>query len=132
MSIIKKKYVNHYKFFIILKWVHFDKSLCLKLYLLHSWLAMPFAFCTREKQPWNEFSESAENGPTTKILQEVTEFLLSLDLLYQIQYHRMHFYVYLHPAFQRAFDYFLLYLSRSSIYLALICILNKQLMCFTF
>lgn len=32
---------------------------------------MPFAFCTREKQPWSEFAESAENGPTTKFLQEV-------------------------------------------------------------
>lgn len=32
---------------------------------------MPFAFCTREKLPWTEFAESAENGPTTKMLQEV-------------------------------------------------------------
>lgn len=31
---------------------------------------MPFAFCTREKQPWCEFAESAEHGPTTKLLQE--------------------------------------------------------------
>ena len=33
--------------------------------------AMPFAFCTREKYPWCEFAESAEDGPTTKFLQEV-------------------------------------------------------------
>jgi beta-ureidopropionase len=33
--------------------------------------AMPFAFCTREKHPWCEFAESAENGATTKMLQEV-------------------------------------------------------------
>lgn len=33
--------------------------------------AMPFAFCTREKQPWCEFAESAEEGPTTKMLTEV-------------------------------------------------------------
>ncbi|CAL1537703.1 unnamed protein product [Lymnaea stagnalis] len=32
---------------------------------------MPFAFCTREKQPWCEFAESAENGATTKFLQEL-------------------------------------------------------------
>ena len=32
---------------------------------------MPFAFCTREKHPWTEFAESAEDGPTTKFLQQV-------------------------------------------------------------
>lgn len=32
---------------------------------------MPFAFCTREKLPWTEFAESAEDGPTTKFCQEV-------------------------------------------------------------
>ena len=32
---------------------------------------MPFAFCTREKQPWCEFAESAEHGPTTKLCEEV-------------------------------------------------------------
>ena len=32
---------------------------------------MPFAFCTREKSPWCEFAESAEDGPTTKLMQEV-------------------------------------------------------------
>ncbi|KAF2880411.1 hypothetical protein ILUMI_25768 [Ignelater luminosus] len=32
---------------------------------------MPFAFCTREKQPWCEYAESAESGPTTKFLQEL-------------------------------------------------------------
>ena len=34
---------------------------------------MPFAFCTREKQPWCEFAESAEDGPTTKFLQKVRD-----------------------------------------------------------
>ncbi|CAH0548755.1 unnamed protein product [Brassicogethes aeneus] len=29
---------------------------------------MPFAFCTREKQPWCEYAESAQNGPTTIFL----------------------------------------------------------------
>ncbi|XP_065760246.1 beta-ureidopropionase isoform X4 [Muntiacus reevesi] len=32
---------------------------------------MPFAFCTREKLPWTEFAESAEDGPTTKFCQEL-------------------------------------------------------------
>lgn len=33
--------------------------------------AMPFAFCTREKEPWTEFAESAEEGNTTRFCQEV-------------------------------------------------------------
>ncbi|XP_075071569.1 beta-ureidopropionase [Mixophyes fleayi] len=32
---------------------------------------MPFAFCTRERLPWTEFAESAENGITTKFCQEL-------------------------------------------------------------
>ena len=32
---------------------------------------MPFAFCTREKDPWNQFAESAASGPTTQFLQKV-------------------------------------------------------------
>lgn len=32
---------------------------------------MPFAFCTRERLPWTEFSESAEDGPTTLFCQEL-------------------------------------------------------------
>ncbi|KAF5301073.1 hypothetical protein FQA39_LY10892 [Lamprigera yunnana] len=35
--------------------------------------SMPFAFCTREKQPWCEFAESAQDGPTTKFLQELAK-----------------------------------------------------------
>lgn len=35
-------------------------------------IAMPFAFCTREKHPWCQFAESAENGPTTEFLKPVT------------------------------------------------------------
>jgi beta-ureidopropionase len=35
---------------------------------------MPFAFCTREKHPWCQFAESAENGPTTKFLEAVRIF----------------------------------------------------------
>lgn len=36
---------------------------------------MPFAFCTREKHPWCQFAESAEDGPTTVFLQEVSTAL---------------------------------------------------------
>ncbi|CAL1616459.1 unnamed protein product [Knipowitschia caucasica] len=32
---------------------------------------MPFAFCTREKEPWTEFAESAEDGQTTRFCQEL-------------------------------------------------------------
>ncbi|XP_059910740.1 beta-ureidopropionase [Gadus macrocephalus] len=34
---------------------------------------MPFAFCTREKEPWSEFAESAEDGPTTRFCQELAK-----------------------------------------------------------
>ncbi|KAF8568833.1 hypothetical protein P879_08769, partial [Paragonimus westermani] len=32
--------------------------------------AMPFAFCTREKMPWCEFAESAEDGPSICLLKQ--------------------------------------------------------------
>ncbi|KAG1714285.1 Beta-ureidopropionase [Nymphon striatum] len=34
---------------------------------------MPFAFCTREKYPWIEFSESAETGPTTQFCADLAK-----------------------------------------------------------
>lgn len=34
---------------------------------------MPFAFCTRERQPWLEFAECAETGATTRFLQQVLQ-----------------------------------------------------------
>lgn len=34
---------------------------------------MPFAFCTREKHPWTEFAESAVDGPTIKLCQELAK-----------------------------------------------------------
>ncbi|XP_022662931.1 beta-ureidopropionase-like [Varroa jacobsoni] len=34
---------------------------------------MPFAFCTREKLPWCEFAESAEDGPTVKRCQTLAQ-----------------------------------------------------------
>ena len=33
--------------------------------------ACPFFFCTREKLPWTEFAESAEEGITTTLVKEV-------------------------------------------------------------
>ncbi|XP_063769109.1 beta-ureidopropionase isoform X2 [Pseudophryne corroboree] len=36
---------------------------------------MPFAFCTRERLPWTEFAESAENGITTKFCQESSYYM---------------------------------------------------------
>lgn len=32
---------------------------------------MPFAFCTREKQPWCEFAEDVHNGPSTVFLADL-------------------------------------------------------------
>ncbi|XP_053611873.1 uncharacterized protein LOC128676014 [Plodia interpunctella] len=37
--------------------------------LQEAW-SMPFAFCTREKQPWCEFAESALDGPSIQFLKE--------------------------------------------------------------
>ncbi|XP_065664113.1 beta-ureidopropionase [Hydra vulgaris] len=34
---------------------------------------MPFAFCTREKHPWCQFAELAENGATTIFLQHLAK-----------------------------------------------------------
>lgn len=34
---------------------------------------MPFAICTREKQPWCEFAEPAETGPTTRLMQQLAK-----------------------------------------------------------
>ncbi|XP_054852458.1 beta-ureidopropionase [Eublepharis macularius] len=34
---------------------------------------MPFAFCTREKLPWTEYAESAEDGPTTRFCQKLAK-----------------------------------------------------------
>lgn len=34
---------------------------------------MPFAFCTRERLPWTEFAESAEDGPTTRFLKPLAK-----------------------------------------------------------
>ncbi len=46
----------------------------------HIRLDMPFAFCTRERIPWCEFAESAEEGPTTKFLSNVSFPFASLSI----------------------------------------------------
>lgn len=40
------------------------------LCLQEAW-TMPFAFCTREKTPWTEFAESAEDGPSTLLMKKL-------------------------------------------------------------
>ena len=46
-------------------------------------LAMPFAFCTREKHPWTQFAESAETGASTMFLADVglSQKVIKLSLL---------------------------------------------------
>ncbi|XP_073675480.1 beta-ureidopropionase isoform X2 [Garra rufa] len=36
---------------------------------------MPFAFCTREREPWTEFAESAEDGLTTRFCIQSTYYM---------------------------------------------------------
>ncbi|KAI5614125.1 beta-ureidopropionase, partial [Silurus asotus] len=40
--------------------------------LQEAW-TMPFAFCTRERAPWTEFAESAEDGFTTQFCQKLAK-----------------------------------------------------------
>eukprot|EP01098_Paradermamoeba_levis_P017156 TRINITY_DN967_c0_g1_i1.p1 TRINITY_DN967_c0_g1~~TRINITY_DN967_c0_g1_i1.p1 ORF type:complete len:390 (-),score=112.62 TRINITY_DN967_c0_g1_i1:60-1229(-) len=40
--------------------------------LQEAW-TMPFAFCTREKQPWCEFAESAEDGYSVRFIQKMAK-----------------------------------------------------------
>ena len=50
------------------------------IHFFNNFIAMPFAFCTREKKKWCEFAESAEDGPTSKFLSEVRKlFFLKLQ-----------------------------------------------------
>ena len=42
--------------------------------LQEAW-TMPFAFCTREKQPWMEFAENPYQGASTKFLQNVSTII---------------------------------------------------------
>ena len=40
------------------------------LCLQEAW-TMPFAFCTREKQPWMEFAENAKTGRSSQFISKV-------------------------------------------------------------
>jgi len=40
--------------------------------LQEAW-TMPFAFCTREKQPWLEFAEDAENGQSSQFIKRIAK-----------------------------------------------------------
>ncbi|XP_027552702.1 beta-ureidopropionase isoform X1 [Neopelma chrysocephalum] len=61
---------------------------------------MPFAFCTREKLPWTEFAESAEDGPTTKFCQEVCVYLIE-KLCSFVQLAKKHNMVVVSPILER-------------------------------
>ncbi|XP_027517505.1 beta-ureidopropionase isoform X1 [Corapipo altera] len=61
---------------------------------------MPFAFCTREKLPWTEFAESAEDGPTTKFCQEVCVYLIE-ELCSSVQLAKKHNMVVVSPILER-------------------------------
>lgn len=40
---------------------------------MNCFLAMPYIFCTREKYPWCEMAEDAENGPSTSLLRKIAQ-----------------------------------------------------------
>ncbi|XP_046603199.1 beta-ureidopropionase isoform X1 [Neodiprion virginianus] len=42
------------------------------LCLQEAW-SMPFAFCTREKQPWCEFAEDVSDGPSVMVLRKLAQ-----------------------------------------------------------
>ena len=56
---------------------------------------MPFAFCTREKHPWCEFAESAEDGPSTKFLSPLAKkygmVIVSPILVWTLKYENFFF-----------------------------------------
>lgn len=66
---------NKSPFHPILKYTN-KRDRNLLIFHFYLFLAMPFAFCTREKEPWCEFAEPAETGPTTSFLQTVIRCIL--------------------------------------------------------
>ena len=42
--------------------------------LQEAWTS-PFFFCTRERYPWSEFAEDAENGRSTLFIKQVLRFI---------------------------------------------------------
>lgn len=62
-----------------------NRSNILCTILFQIYVAMPFAFCTREKHPWCEFAEEADTGTTTLFLQDVnfrSNFVLDPNILH--------------------------------------------------
>jgi len=53
--------------------IHAAGSMGVNVLCLQEAWTMPFAFCTREKYPWLEFAEEAENGRSTKFLQQLAK-----------------------------------------------------------
>ena len=66
--------------------------------------ACPFFFCTREKLPWTEFAESAEDGITTTLVKEVYTYtcttlkyqslIAKIKFLITMYEELVHYYVY--------------------------------------
>jgi beta-ureidopropionase len=68
--IVKQREAIHQR---IAKLIHAASLMNTNIVCLQEAWHMPFAFCTREKQPWCEFAESAYDGPSTKFLQILAE-----------------------------------------------------------
>jgi len=53
--------------------IHAAGALGVNVLCLQEAWTMPFAFCTREKVPWLQFAEDAENGRSTKFIQRMAK-----------------------------------------------------------
>lgn len=69
------------------------------LCLQEAW-TMPFAFCTREKH-WNEFAESATDGPSIRFIREVIIIIQYLAFLKSIKLAKKHNMVIVSPILER-------------------------------
>lgn len=57
----------------ITKYIDYAATCNVNIICLQEAWTMPFAFCTRERYPWCEFAESAEDGPTTSLLSKIAK-----------------------------------------------------------
>ncbi|XP_060829600.1 beta-ureidopropionase [Bombus pascuorum] len=57
----------------IQKYVDYAAACGVNILCLQEAWAMPFAFCTREKYPWCELAEDAENGSTIILMSELAQ-----------------------------------------------------------
>lgn len=57
----------------IQEYINYAASCNVNIICLQEAWTMPFAFCTREKYPWSEFAEDAEDGPTTLLLSKIAK-----------------------------------------------------------